>query len=337
MFDYTDPVGGAHLADTGSLARYRALVHAGYRRAALRPRSAFTLPEAFVESGRTPESAVVSWLAFPRLQNDVSDDVVDSDRFNRQEEYVEWRSERDAAGNLVSVTFTTEFSEYYEALAATSADAVTSELGRLAGGVVSNRDVFGPRFDPDRATASGRSLQLLEMARRNPWTNGDKGIAFLMHGSNTLGALFALLAECAVPNTRIDASEVCGAVSGACVPGRSSDPAVCQAVQELARQKMGFTLADPAGIQILRLGGIWKMDGEQIDVGAHPEIWKISRNGRRAVLKVPAALTLGDDAIPDGAAVARKLTVGAKVVFLPDADLPSWARAGQESSRMLTD
>jgi len=336
MFDYSDPVAGEHLASTGSLASYRALVHAGYRRAALRPRSAFTLPEAFTESGKTPESSTVSWLAFPRLQT-VADSVVDSDRFRRQEEYVEWRSERDGQGNLLNVTFTTEFSEYYEALAATSGAAVTSEFSRLAGSPVSARDIFGAGFDPDRATPSGRSVQLLAMARRNPWANGDKGIAFLMHPSNTLDALFGLLAECAVPNTSIDSSDVCGAVSGACVPGRSSDPAVCQAAQELARQKMGLTLADPAGIQILRLGGIWKLAGAQIDVRAHPEIWKISRNGRRAVLNVVPTLTIGDDAILDGAAVARKLTVGAKVWFLPDADLPSWARAGQESSRMLTD
>jgi hypothetical protein len=336
MFDYSDPVGGVELASTGSLAGYRALVHAGYRRAALRPRSAFTLPEAFTESGKTPESSTVSWLAFPRLQT-VSDSVVDSDRFRRQEEYVEWRTERDGGGKLLSVTFTTEFSEYYEALAATSGAAVTSEFSLLAGSPVSARDVFGAGFEPDRATPSGRAIQLLAMARRNPWTNGDKGIAFLMHGSNTLGALFELLAECSVPKTGIASSDVCGSVSGACVPGRSSDPAVCQAAQELARQKMGLTLADPAGIQILRLGGIWKVAGQQIDIAARPEIWKISRNGRRAVLKVVPGLTIGDDAIPDGAAVARKLTVGAKVWFLADADLPSWARAGQESSRMLTD
>jgi hypothetical protein len=336
MFDYSDPVADGHLASTGSLAGYRALVHAGYRRAALRPRSAFTLPEAFTESGKTPESSTVSWLAFPRLQT-VSDSVVDSDRFRRQEEYVEWRSEWDAGGKLLNVTFTTEFSEYYQALAATAGVAVTSELSRLAESPVSASDVFGAGFDPDRATPSGRAIQLLAMARRNPWTNGKKGIAFLLHKSNTLDALFGLLAECAVPNTIIASSDVCGSVSGACVPGRSSDPAVCQAAQELARQKAGLTLADPAGIQILHLGGIWKVAGEQIDIRSRPEIWKISRNGRRAVLNVVPKLTIGDDAIPDGAAVARKLTVGAKVWFLPDGDLPSWARAGQELSRMLAD
>lgn len=336
MFDYSDPVGEGHLASTGSLAGYRGLVHAGYRRAALRPRSAFTLPEAFTESGKTPDSSTVSWLAFPRLQT-VPDSVVDSDRFRRQEEYVEWRTERDAGGKLLTVTFTTEFSEYYEALAATSGEAIIDEFSRLAGSAVSTRDVFGAGFDPDRATPSGRAIQLLAEAPRNPWTNGEKGIAFLMHGSNTLDALFGLLAECAVPNTRLASSDVCGSVSNACVPGRSSDPAVCQAAQELARQKRGLTLADPVGIQILGLGGIWKVAGQQIDIRARPEIWKVSRNGRRAVLRVVPGLTIGDDAVPDGAAVARKLTVGAKVWFLPDADLPAWARAGQESSRMLTD
>jgi hypothetical protein len=336
MFDYGDPVEAGHLASTGALTTYRAMVHAGYRRAALRSRSAFTLPEAFTEAGKTPQTSTISWLAFPRLQT-VPDSVVDADRFRRQEEYIEWRSERDSRGALLSVTFTTEFSEYYEALAATSGRAVIDEFSRMAGAAVSVGDVFGAGFDPDRATASGRANQLRANARRNPWVNGDKGIAFLMHGANTLGALFGLLAECAVPNTSIESSDVCGSVSGACVPGRSSDPAVCLAAQELARQEMGITLADPAGIQILRLGGIWKVDGRQIDIQAQPAIWTISRNGRRAVLQVVPGLTIGDDAIVDGAAVARRLTVGTTVWFLPDRDLPSWSRAGQESSRKLTE
>ena len=136
-----------------------------------------------------------------------------------QPTYIEWRTEKDANGNVVRVTFTTEFFEYYEALAAQSAAAVVRELSRLTGVAVPATDIFGAGFDPDAATPSGRAARVLEMAERNPWLNSDKGIAFLMHGSNTLGALFGLLAECGVRKQNIDASDVCGSVDGACVPG----------------------------------------------------------------------------------------------------------------------
>src|SRR5689334_20694081 len=115
MFNYTDP--GKTLKPAKALNNYRQLVHAQYRAQAKRTGSAFTLLEAFGEmpAGKTPREDAVEWLAFPRRFN-ASNEAIDGDRFTFQDEYVEWRVEK-AAGRVKQVTFTTDFLEYYEALA----------------------------------------------------------------------------------------------------------------------------------------------------------------------------------------------------------------------------
>ena len=107
MFDYKDPSG--RLKPARALNNYRQLVHAQYREQAKRARSAFTLLEAFAElpAGTAPREDAVEWLAFPRRFN-VGNDRIDTERFQFQDEYVEWRVEK-AAGKVKQVTFTTDF------------------------------------------------------------------------------------------------------------------------------------------------------------------------------------------------------------------------------------
>lgn len=115
MFAYTDPSGT--LKPAKALTNYRGRLHAEYRQHAKLAGSAFTLLEAF---GEVPEAQqrvdTVRWIAFPKTAQ-APNATIDSDRFSLQDEYVEWRVERDAAGAVTQVTFTTEFLEYYEALA----------------------------------------------------------------------------------------------------------------------------------------------------------------------------------------------------------------------------
>lgn len=338
MFDYSDPTDSGTLLAVGAIGGYRSLLHGLFRHFGRFPRSGFTIPEAFdeVSDPAQVQTAQVNWLAFPRAAQ-ASAEQIDSQRFRHQDEYVEWRTERNAAGRVTRVTFTTEFSEYYEALAATSVDGLLAEIRKVTGvNTVTSADVFGPGFNPLAATPQGRANRLLERAEQNPWNNGSQSILFLTHGSSTLGALLHLAAACGVSRPTVAAGDTCAAVSGACVSTRNSDPAVCSAVQDLARNANSFTLADPAGITIEGLQGIWKRAGKQVDINASG-LWRVQRNRRRATLTVPQDLSIVDDPITTGTAVAARLMVGAKVIFAPDTVLPEWSRMGQESSRMLTD
>lgn len=337
MFEYTDPTESGALQRAGALQAYRSSLHSSFRFFGRTPRSAFTIPEAFEELADKSlvQGASVTWLAFPRVSQATASQI-DTERLRHQDEYVEWRTERQGS-RVVRVTFTTEFSDYYEALAATGADAILAEVHRVTGTALATAaDVFGSGFNPANATPQGRAARMLQRAPRNPWNNGTKGILFLTHPSSTLGALLGLAAACGVPNNQVAATDMCASVGGACVPGRNSDPSVCVAVQRIGLAGNSFTFVDPVGITIERLEGIWKRAGRQIDINA-TNLWKVERNQRRATLEIPADLTLVDDPIESGAAVAARLLVGARVMFAPDNALPEWSRMGQESSRMFTD
>ena len=337
MFPYGDPTGTGSLHSSGALATYQALLHGMFRHFGRVPRSGFTIPEAFAGlSGTSVNRAVVKWVAFPRAAEQ-PDDAIDANRFRLQDEYVEWRVEREAGGRLSRITFTTEFSTYYEALAAADPEALLAEVHAVTGTQEPTLgDLFGSNFDPTQATGEARAARLLQRAMRNKWNNGDRSILFLTHPSSTLGALLNLAAACGVPNAQVAPKDMCSAVSGACVPTRNSDPAVCAAVQRLSQNQNSFTFIDPVGIVIDRLEGIWKLDGQQVDINTSA-LWKVSRNRRRATLEIPEGLTLVDDSITSGARVASRLTVGSEVIFAPDNLLPEWSRMGQESSRMLVD
>lgn len=340
MFAYTDPTGAGTLEREEALVVYRSRVDGYYREGARQLNSAFTLLSAFDElgDGARPETAPVEWLAFPRLAG-ASNEEIDRIRFRLQEEYVEWRTERNEAGQVTRVTFTTEFSDYYEALAEVGLEALVRGIQEvIPGAEPTASELFGPNFNPAAATGEGRARQFAVWRKRNPWNNGDKGILCLAHPSNTLPALIGLLVACGIVDETIPSNAVCGNVGGACVPGRNSDPLVCTAAQDLARGRRAFTLADPAGIEIGRLGGIWKLDGRQIDINDPADnggAWSVTRNGRRGTLVLREGLTLRDAPVRSGAEIAALLQVAATVVFAPEDALPAWARTGQESTRAI--
>jgi hypothetical protein len=337
MFQHSDPTGTGFLKKVAALSAYRELIQGTYRQFARRPASGFTLPDAFLEvtNNAQIQTATISWLAFPKSVPSNAEEI-DRNRFRDQDEYVEWRTDRNAQNRVTRVTFTTEFPEYYEALAATDPTALLAEMKAVTGSnAITIAEVFGPGFDPAAGTRDGRASRLLQRAKQNPW-NSSRSILFLSHPSSTLGALFNLAAACGVPNTDIGPSDACASVEGACVPSRNSDPSICTAIQALAVNANSFAFADPVGIAILELKGIWKLNGKQIDINASP-LWKVERNGRRGTLEVPDGLTIVDNAIENGTEVAARLSVGATVQFAPDAVLPEWSRMGQESSRMPGD
>jgi hypothetical protein len=340
MFPYSDPTGNLFRGSKAALSQYRIIVHQFYVQFARLANSAFTLLEAFDElsRGAQPKATTIPWIAFPKSVA-ASFQQIDDKRDQHQDEYVEWRTEKDNSGKVKKVTFTTEFFEHYEALARVSFDALVKGIRRaIPGANPKARDLFGPNFNPQSATPEARASQLRAQAPDNPWNNGEKGILFLTQGANTMAALFQLVGECALPRLNLQPGEVCANVNGACVPERNSDPVVCQAAQNLARAKNGMSLQDPVGIRILKLQGNWKLNGQQIDINDPSQnqgAWLISRNGRRAVLDVSKGVTMGDDSITTGTQVSTRLQVGATVISAPEAVLPAWAKMGQESSRQI--
>ena len=336
MFNYQDP--GGKLKPAKALNNYRQLVHAQYRDQAKRPGSAFTLLEAFAElpAGTAPREDAVEWLAFPRRFN-ASNEQIDTDRFRFQDEYVEWRVEK-SAGKLKQVTFTTDFLEYYEALAMVGVNELIAGIQAVIPGANPKvAELFGPGADPSGVLPESRAARFRNFARQNPWNNGTKGILCLGQQFNTLSALFNLVGPGAVVNLNVDPSQICGTLGGFCGADRNSDPNIATAVQNLARTKRGLALRDPVGIEIVKLIGVWKRNGIQIDIngpGQSP-IWSVTRTGRRAVLKNVAGLTVDDDPITSGSQVAARLRVRAVVVSAAEADLPDWSRVGQENSTRM--
>ena len=332
MFNYQDPTDTDFLENQGALDEYRAILQSQYFRSARVPNSAFTLLEAFSEltTEFIPSVTGVSWSAFPKTAS-ASFAKIDNDRFNLQDEYVEWRTETDDSGAVTRITFTTEFPEYYEALAEVSLDALIKGIQQV---IPDANPTVRELLGVDREPISGRSRLFRNHLRQNPWNNGEKGLICLAQRFNTLGALFNLLDKCGVPRPGVGADNVCSIVGGACGPDRNSDPRVCLAAQSLARSEQGLSLADPAGINILELQGIWRIDGTEIDINdstSNSHIWQITRGGRRAVLQVIDGLTLDGNPITTGAQVSQRLFVDAKVISAPETALPDWAKIGEES------
>jgi hypothetical protein len=347
MFAYSDPTGTGFLEQAGALQNYREIVEALHQQFHAERNSAFTLREAFDELTGQAETAAVRWKAFP-VTADAAPSVIDRNRFGLQpnddgfqDEYVEWRVEKNPDGSLARVTFITEFVEYFQAFAALSAGALKQEVQRINPGAnPTNQELFGANFNADAATPRARVAAFLSNLKRNPWNNGERGILCLTQRFNTMAALFNLLGTCGVPKPNLQPEDVCGAVAvdGACGPDRNSDPSVCAAAQSLARNNRSFAPQDPCGIRIFGLdtAGRWTVNGQDVDINneaANQGLWKVTRNGRRATFNFQGDIRVDGGRIQTGAELSRQLIVGAEVIHALNTALPEWARLGQEGTR----
>ena len=340
MFAYSDPTNTGALQNAGALQNYREKVGFFDRRFHEQRNSGFALREAFDQllSGALAQTATISWSAFP-VTAPAGPDQIDNGRFDFQDEYVEWRAEKQG-GALTRVTFTTEFSEYFAALAEVDIASLKQEIGRLVPGAnPTDAELFGPGFNPATASATARGARFRGNLQNNPWNNGQRGILCLTQQFNTMSALFNLLGACGVPRPDLNSGQVCANVGGACGPGRNSDPSVCSAAQDLVRGNRSFSLQDPAGIRIIGLdqAGQWTVDGQVVDMNneaTNRGIWKVTRNGRRGTFTFQGDLRLGGAKIETGAELSKQLIVGADVIHAPNAALPDWARLGNEELRV---
>lgn len=335
MLAYTDPTGTNFLDSQGALDEYRAIIDNFYRTSARISNSGFTLLDAFENlPAGTSRIDSIPWRAFP-ITASASNNQIDNDRFRWQDEYVEWRVEKSATGAITQITFTTEFPEYYEALAKISTDALIAGIQDVIPGASPTLDeLFGSGFSDGTTNGEGRARLFRNNLRLNPWNNGEKGILCLTQHANTVFALFSLVDQCAIARTDIPSGSVCGTVS--CLPGRNSDPVICQASQNTVRSSRAISLVDSVGIKIKQLLGGWEIGGVSVnmnDTMDNQGAWIVSRNSRRAVLDVTKGVTLGGSPITSGAQVSNELQVDADVISAPESSLPDWAKTGQESMR----
>jgi hypothetical protein len=334
MFAYSDPTGGDFLGDQTVTDFFRSELDRTYDDFAKRQASAFTWLEAMsqLQNGAQPTEKKIDWRAFP-LTAQATDGQIDAQRETFQDEYVEWLAEK-TNNQLKRVTFVTEFPEYLEAFAAAGVAQLKAAIkAAIPSANPTDAELFGNVPSPENLSPTARRNAFRSRLRTNPWNNGQKGILCLIQRFNTLGALFNLLGACGVRRPEGSTDDTCSLVGGACGPGRASDPRVCSEAQKAARGNIGLTLADPAGIQILKLDGTWKINGQVIDINDPAQnqgAWTLSRNGRRGVLNVVPGLTLGDDSLLTGAQVSRLVMVAAAVLTAPEADLPIWAQTGNE-------
>jgi hypothetical protein len=336
MFPYSDPAERNFLDNSAVAGIFQQQMQGVYEEYARRINSGFTWLEAFqqLSPGQLPQEVSVDWSAFP-ITARATDEVIDRDRFEHQDEYVEWRAEREQ-NKLIRMTFTTEFPEYFEAFAAIGFNELANAIqDAIPGANPTIEEVFGPGFNPASSPPRGRIRTFRNRLAANPWNNGKNGLLCLTQQFNTLGALFNLLAACSVLRTQGTPENACSLVGDACGPARSSDPALCATAQRSVRGNLGLSLRDPAGVRIVKLDGIWKINNNDIDINdpaRNQGSWVVSRNGRRAVLTIVAGLTVDGSPVITGAQIARKLKVAADLFAVPNTALPEWARTGVESS-----
>jgi hypothetical protein len=223
-------------------------------------------------------SAVV-WSAFPtslRVAPAKRLETADGAR-RHMDEYCEWAVERNPAGKITRVTFTTEVPEYFDHL-------FKNDRGRLL-------DIYqtfvSPRVKARDLERNGRYV------RANRWNSTTRGRpAHLIQGSNNLGAAVTLAAQSTIlrreggaPVTSKQRLVECGGLGN---PFRNSDPQIASVLNSAARAGDEIALADPVGLYIdgLITGGMTTPDG------ANPAtFWKAERGRRghvvRAAYEVP--------------------------------------------------
>jgi len=261
------------------------------------------------------ETLTTSDLGFRRYENGHVG-ALELVTHRQQDEYCEWHVDRDQAGHISRVAFTSEGPEYWEFLA-------------------NGTRPFLPKDDPHHAAFDGDLGLVLELYREsvdpsvqeselvwpydvvvrgrggrwalrypkgsyNGWNvwNTTRGCMHLTHPANSLQAEVALAADASIPYADAHGADlqdvqdlICCAAYGD--PNRSSDPIIGAGVNGIARTGVSVSLANPVGLYIADadLDHFRGPAGEQV-AGA----WQVKRGdaSRREILRAVFAA-------PDGA------------------------------------
>lgn len=304
----------------------------------------------------TAPTALIPWNAFPRKftlrwPDDVekrwktAEEVVTRDMNNRpagyylqnpdgsfryaelpfrdQDEYCEWRCFYDPmTKRLRRIVFTCENPEYWSTLAAHDPDTLVKLYRELVSTEVELKDLM---FQTD-VFVRGNGGPINLRGQYNPlnrWNTHD-GLMHLTHPANSLQAEIYLAADATVlrkgetgAQLTDDALLICCAGYGS--PNRSSDPTIGGKVNELVRNGLKVSIADPVGLYIgeLDLAPIEVPDG-----ATAAQCWKVIR-GRgadrlilRAEFSPPAGTTfdledvlVGGEPLRYGGQLAELITI----------------------------
>lgn len=234
--------------------------------------------------------------------------------YRPQDEYCEWRVERDPdTGKILRITFTSEPPEYWQALHGdTLLNIAGTEFKYPFTGDPQKllelyRELVSPLVQYDDLICHEDFIDfsqsppavIYQKGAYNPYNkwNSTHGIMHLGQPNNTISAEVKLAADATVrykkngrPVVIADELVCCGAFGGS---ARSSDPTIGGSVNDLARLGFWITLRNPVGLYMndLNTEGWTKPDGEEIDP---EEYFRVVRGDRaagmieRAVLEVPA-------------------------------------------------
>lgn len=230
-----------------------------------------------------PGIIVIDWSAFPVRIRECLQSITKTNRlldwrFNSQpngrllgahEEYLEWRTIRNATGKITRVEMTSELQEYWRSLAKYHPAKTLQILGEFAREPVpaAVEEVYG-ELNPFTSSLEERSAAFDSMMLpttvngvtqiASPYNNGNKAISFMANSVNTLRAALFLAAFAAFPYVkRVDGSttplsgrEAIRFTDQAAQDCRDSDPTIVGSVINFAAQGRKIALLDPPGLYI---------------------------------------------------------------------------------------
>jgi hypothetical protein len=244
--------------------------------------------------------------------------------FRPQDEYCEWRVERDAAkGRISRVTFTCEPPEYWTAL--------------YGGRVRYGRDGKSSfKFPGNRKYATqlyreltGQDVKVQDLGLRggggynrfNRW-NSTHGIVHCSHVANSIAGEVQLAAQSTPLLKRRDGTIVTNADEFICgshvgTPGRNSDSAIAASANSLARLGAKISLANPVGVYMDHVD----VSGWSLPQNVKPsDCWRVVRGCacmmQRIVIEVPpetgltvSDISIGGEPVRYGGQLAECITV----------------------------
>lgn len=265
---------------------------------------------------------------------DAQDRVLHLPVRDRQDEYLEWHTSRDADGKITKLTFVAEGYDYYARLFEVDEQRVVDLYKDAVGDNSIKTDQLRARHGIYRRDPNGRKTEVVAPGGFNTRNgiNISNGIVHLSHRANSLGAEINLagvsgIARKVASGTLLDGADaeklLCCNAGGN--PNRNSDPLISQQAYAQVLGGYRYTLANPVGLYIAGVDdqGILLPDNatpvphEWWKVVRGADLWDVTKSRvLRLELTVPSSekftisdLTIGGANIEHAGQVAELLSV----------------------------